>query len=168
MKLKFHIWNYLSTCEILISYMKIFISYMKIFISYMKFQFHIWTLMWNFCKGEIVHVIAKNFNPVNRAEFNPGVENAPCNRPLSRGKCRKDFLSFPSLNLCLPYGTYMGYIWTEFLCQKDVPSLTGSNYEDVRLSFLNHCMWTISWTGVLHYFLYDNAARNTGAGCIKT
>ena len=31
---------------------------------------------------EIVHVIAKNFNPVNRAEFNPGVENAPCNRPL--------------------------------------------------------------------------------------
>ena len=25
---------------------------------------------------EIVHVIAKNFNPVNRAEFNPGVENA--------------------------------------------------------------------------------------------
>jgi hypothetical protein len=23
-----------------------------------------------------------NFNPVNRAEFNPGVENAPCNRPL--------------------------------------------------------------------------------------
>jgi hypothetical protein len=32
---------------------------------------------------EIVHVIAKNFNPVNRAEFNPEVENAPCNRPLS-------------------------------------------------------------------------------------
>ena len=31
---------------------------------------------------EIVRVIAKNFNPVNRAEFNPGVENAPCNRPL--------------------------------------------------------------------------------------
>ena len=24
-----------------------------------------------------------NFNPVNRAEFNPGVENAPCNRPLT-------------------------------------------------------------------------------------
>ena len=35
---------------------------------------------------EIVHVIAKNFYPVNRAEFNPGVENAPCNRPLSRNK----------------------------------------------------------------------------------
>jgi hypothetical protein len=33
---------------------------------------------------EIVHVIAKNFNRVNRAEFNPGVENAPCNRPLSQ------------------------------------------------------------------------------------
>jgi hypothetical protein len=32
---------------------------------------------------EIVHVIAKNFNPVSRAEFNPGVENAPCNRSLS-------------------------------------------------------------------------------------
>jgi hypothetical protein len=31
---------------------------------------------------EIVHVIAKNFNPVNRAEFNPGVESSPCNRPL--------------------------------------------------------------------------------------
>jgi hypothetical protein len=25
----------------------------------------------------------KNFNPVNRAEFNPGVESSPCNRPLS-------------------------------------------------------------------------------------
>jgi hypothetical protein len=24
-----------------------------------------------------------NFNPVNRAQFNPGVENAPCNRPLT-------------------------------------------------------------------------------------
>jgi hypothetical protein len=39
---------------------------------------------------EIVHVIAKKFNPVNRAEFNPRVESAPCNRPLSlqflRGK----------------------------------------------------------------------------------
>ena len=39
---------------------------------------------------EIVHVIAKKLNPVNRAEFNPGVESAPCNRPLSlqflRGK----------------------------------------------------------------------------------
>jgi hypothetical protein len=34
---------------------------------------------------EIVHVIAKKFNPVNRAEFNPGVENAPCNRPLIQG-----------------------------------------------------------------------------------
>ena len=32
---------------------------------------------------EIVHVIAKNFNPVNRAEFNPGVESSPCNRPLN-------------------------------------------------------------------------------------
>ena len=31
---------------------------------------------------EIVHVIAKNFNPVNRAEFNPRVESAPCNQPL--------------------------------------------------------------------------------------
>jgi hypothetical protein len=31
---------------------------------------------------EIVHVIAKHFNPVNRAEFNPGVESCPCNRPL--------------------------------------------------------------------------------------
>jgi hypothetical protein len=31
---------------------------------------------------EIVHVIAKKFNPVNRAEFNPGVESSPCNRPL--------------------------------------------------------------------------------------
>jgi hypothetical protein len=31
---------------------------------------------------EIVHVIAKNFNPVNRTEFNPGVESSPCNRPL--------------------------------------------------------------------------------------
>ena len=30
----------------------------------------------------IVHVIAKYLNPVNRAEFNPGVENAPFNRPL--------------------------------------------------------------------------------------
>ena len=30
---------------------------------------------------EIVHVIAKNFNPVNRAEFNPRVESAPCNQP---------------------------------------------------------------------------------------
>jgi hypothetical protein len=27
-------------------------------------------------------VIAKNFNPVNRAEFNPRVESAPCNQPL--------------------------------------------------------------------------------------
>jgi hypothetical protein len=33
---------------------------------------------------EIVHIIAKKrFNPVNRAEFNPRVESAPCNRPLS-------------------------------------------------------------------------------------
>ena len=32
---------------------------------------------------EIVHVIAKKFNPVSRAEFNPGVENAPCNRSLN-------------------------------------------------------------------------------------
>ena len=32
---------------------------------------------------EIVHVIAKKFNPVNRAEFNPEVESSPCNRPLS-------------------------------------------------------------------------------------
>jgi hypothetical protein len=32
---------------------------------------------------DIVHVIGKKFNPVNRAEFNPGVESAPCNRPLS-------------------------------------------------------------------------------------
>jgi hypothetical protein len=31
---------------------------------------------------EIVHVITKNFNPVNRTEFNPGVENPPCNQPL--------------------------------------------------------------------------------------
>ena len=31
---------------------------------------------------EIVHVIAKNFNPVNRAEFNPRVESAPCNQLL--------------------------------------------------------------------------------------
>jgi hypothetical protein len=31
---------------------------------------------------EIVHIIAKDFNPVNRAEFNPGVESSPCNRPL--------------------------------------------------------------------------------------
>ena len=35
---------------------------------------------------EIVHVIAKNFNPVNRAEFNPGVESSPCNRPLRTAK----------------------------------------------------------------------------------
>ena len=32
---------------------------------------------------EIVHVIEKIFNPVNRTEFNPGVESTPCNRPLS-------------------------------------------------------------------------------------
>ena len=32
---------------------------------------------------EIDHVIAKNFDPVKIAQFNPGVENAPCNRPLS-------------------------------------------------------------------------------------
>ena len=38
---------------------------------------------------EIVHVIAKNFNPVKRAEFNPGVENAPCNRPLRPYLSRK-------------------------------------------------------------------------------
>jgi hypothetical protein len=31
---------------------------------------------------EIVHVIAKHFNPVNRTEFNPRVESAPCNQPL--------------------------------------------------------------------------------------
>ena len=30
-----------------------------------------------------MRVIAKKFNPVNRAEFNPGVESFPCNRPLS-------------------------------------------------------------------------------------
>jgi hypothetical protein len=30
-----------------------------------------------------MRVIAKKFNPVNRAEFNPGVERFPCNRPLS-------------------------------------------------------------------------------------
>ena len=39
---------------------------------------------------EIVHVITKNFNPVNRAELNPGVENAPCNRPLRKPFTQSD------------------------------------------------------------------------------
>jgi hypothetical protein len=30
-----------------------------------------------------IHFITKNINPVNRTEFNPGVENYPCNRPLT-------------------------------------------------------------------------------------
>ena len=38
-------------------------------------------------RAETAHVIAKNFSPANRAEFNPGVENAPCNRPLSSPSC---------------------------------------------------------------------------------
>jgi hypothetical protein len=33
-------------------------------------------------KVEIVHVISKNFNPVDRAEFNPRVESTPCNQHL--------------------------------------------------------------------------------------
>jgi hypothetical protein len=40
-------------------------------------------ILYRFNPGvEIVHVIAKNFNPVNRTEFNPRVESFPCNRPL--------------------------------------------------------------------------------------
>jgi hypothetical protein len=41
-------------------------------------------VFWNdpISNHEIVHVIAKNFNLVNRAEFTPRVESVPCNRPL--------------------------------------------------------------------------------------
>jgi hypothetical protein len=48
-------------------------------IDYMKYNGNVYILHFN--PGvEIVHVIAKHFNPVSRAEFNPGVESAPCNR----------------------------------------------------------------------------------------
>ena len=41
-------------------------------------------IVWRFNPGvEIVHIIAKNFNPVSMAEFNPGIESSPCNRPLT-------------------------------------------------------------------------------------
>jgi hypothetical protein len=39
---------------------------------------------------EIVHVIAKNFNPDSRAEFNPRAESAPCNRPLKDTYCERE------------------------------------------------------------------------------
>ena len=33
-------------------------------------------------RAEVVHVIVNIFCPFNRAEFNPGVEKAPCNQAL--------------------------------------------------------------------------------------
>ena len=51
----------------------------------LKFQLTLY-----FCKfqprAEIVHVIVNIFSPFNWAEFNPGVEKAPCNQALSRAK----------------------------------------------------------------------------------
>jgi hypothetical protein len=42
---------------------------------------------------DIVHVIANNFNPVNRAEFHPRVESAPSNKPLMPSADNADHIS---------------------------------------------------------------------------
>ena len=44
-------------------------------------------------RAEIVHVIVDIFSPFNWAEFNPGVEKAPCNQAL-RACLHKSRLSY--------------------------------------------------------------------------
>ena len=76
---------------------KLFMSYSSMCGSTIYYKKTTWRLrncFFYFCKSmpenvqhfnprvEIVHVIAKNFNSVNRAEFNPRVESAPCNQLL--------------------------------------------------------------------------------------